>query len=128
VQQADAGRLVDGSLDAALAGRREDAVARVIAPLDRGECTLLELYEQVLAPAAARVGDLWHSGAISIADEHLVTRTTKEAMARARRAAPPPGAGRGLTVLACPPDEQHEVGLELVGDLRSRRGSRRRWT
>ena len=32
------------------------------------------LFERVIAPAAHRVGDLWHEARISVADEHFVTQ------------------------------------------------------
>jgi methanogenic corrinoid protein MtbC1 len=39
------------------------------------------LYQRVIAPAMWRIGDLWEQGAISVADEHLATALTHQAMA-----------------------------------------------
>lgn len=39
------------------------------------------LYQRVIAPAMWRIGDLWEQGKISVADEHLATALTHQAMA-----------------------------------------------
>ena len=105
-------------LEAALAGDKDRALELVLEPLRRGDLRLHELYDEVLAPAASRVGDLWHSGEITVADEHFSTRLTQEAMARARAFAENGRARRGARiVLACPPTELHDLGMRMLEDV-----------
>jgi MerR family transcriptional regulator, light-induced transcriptional regulator len=105
-------------LEAALAGDKQRALELVLEPVRARELPLHALYDDVLAPAAARVGDLWHSGEISVADEHFSTRLTQEAMARARTLAERDAPRRGARiVVACPPDEQHELGARMLADV-----------
>jgi MerR family transcriptional regulator, light-induced transcriptional regulator len=114
----DRGRLAAAYVESALAGDKARALATVLDPLRTGDLGLDELHDDVLGPAAARIGDLWHAGTISVADEHLAIRVTEEALARARALAGAASPGRGgCVVLACPADEQHELGLRMLGDV-----------
>jgi MerR family transcriptional regulator, light-induced transcriptional regulator len=68
---------------------------------------------QVVDPLLREVGRRWQRGELSVAQEHLVS-----AAARARLAHLLDDAGggvRGGIVLACAPDERHELGLMSVG-------------
>jgi len=107
----------------ALVGDRRGAIGAVLGPLDRGEIDVPSLYDDVLAPAARRIGDLWHLGDISVADEHFATRLTQDVMAEARWIAPPGAAEpRERVVLACAPEEQHEIGLRMLADVLAAHG------
>jgi methanogenic corrinoid protein MtbC1 len=98
-------------------GNRDDALALVLEPVASGSLGLAEFYDLVIGPVAARVGDLWHAGAISVADEHRATAVNREARRRARRLfEPEPPNGRRV-VLACAPEEQHALGLAMAGDV-----------
>ena len=76
----------------------------------------------VLAPVLERTGELWESGQISVADEHFVTQLA----ARKLRTLVDTTAGgsAGVAVLACIPDERHEVGLLCMAALLQRDGWR----
>jgi methanogenic corrinoid protein MtbC1 len=113
----EAGSLADGYVQRALAGETEAAIELALEPLREARLSLAELYDDVLAPAAARIGDLWHVGALSVADEHFVTRLTLEAMERAARSVEPRAANGRRVVLACPADERHELPLRMVEDV-----------
>ncbi|MFY0563925.1 cobalamin B12-binding domain-containing protein [Archangium lansingense] len=80
--------------------------------------TPLAAYEQVLVSLQREVGERWHSGAFSVAQEHLVTQEVRARLISLLHAAPGAG-GRRRVVLACFPDEQHELGL-LGAALRMR--------
>ncbi|HVM17566.1 MAG TPA: cobalamin B12-binding domain-containing protein [Gaiellaceae bacterium] len=115
---ADPRRLAAAYVEHALAGDKPRALATVLEPLRDERIELTALYDEVLAPASAHVGDLWHSGEITVADEHFSTRLTQEAMARARALAEARAQERrGRVVLACPPDEHHELGLRMLEDV-----------
>ena len=77
------------------------AYLRGVAPVD--------LYDRILTPAMHHVGDSWLSGELTVADEHLATRTVLDAVVRLqpefRQRAPN---GR-VAVVGCPEDEIHDV-------------------
>lgn len=79
--------------------------------------TPLKAYEQVLVPLQREVGERWHAGAFSVAQEHLVTQEVRARLISLLHAAP--DSGRRRVVLACFPEEQHELGL-LGAALRMR--------
>ncbi|HEX5754387.1 MAG TPA: MerR family transcriptional regulator [Archangium sp.] len=81
--------------------------------------TPLKAYEQVLVPLLREVGERWHAGAFSVGQEHLVTQEVRARVISLLHAAP--DTGRRRVVLACFPDEQHELGL-LGAALRMRHG------
>jgi len=56
------------------------------------------------------VGDRWHAGTLTVAQEHLVSQVVRARMVGLLHAAPGSGGARH-GVLACLPDELHEVGL-----------------
>lgn len=68
--------------------------------------------QDVVAPVLRRIGDEWHDGRLSIAQEHAVTSRVRakleQLMADAR------GGVRGTAVLACAPGEQHDLGLLML--------------
>ena len=66
----------------------------------------------VFAPALVKVGDLWETGRISVAQEHLASCAVRSALQRLL--ADQRGRVRGVAVLACAPGESHEVGLLMV--------------
>lgn len=68
------------------------------------------VFEHVLAPALREVGDLWHAGEISVAQEHLTSGAVMSLVrtfARLVQPAPP----APLVLLACVEDEEHVIGL-----------------
>ena len=69
----------------------------------------LRAYEDVLVPLQREVGDLWHAGLFSVGQEHLVTQEVRARLISLLHAAP--NKGRRHVLLACFPDEQHEMGL-----------------
>ncbi len=69
-----------------------------------------EVFDKVFAPALHRVGDLWHEGRISVAQEHLTSGIIEDA-ARALVRLVQPSEPRWRVVLACVEDEEHVIGL-----------------
>ncbi len=103
-------------LEAILEGDRTAAESLILGTLNEG-VTIAEIYEQILAPAQARLGRMWHRGEISVADEHFGSATTQSVMSLLRprfvRAEPN---GRTLVATSTPGD-LHEIGLRMVTDM-----------
>lgn len=93
--------------------------ARVAQLLDEVLAALspLKAFDEVLLPLQLEVGERWHAGAFSVGQEHLVSQEVRARLISLLHAAP--DRGRRRAVLACFPDEQHEIGL-LGAALRMR--------
>ncbi len=82
-----------------------------------------EALQRFLFPLLERVGDLWHQGKISVAQEHYVSNLVKQkivsAMNQLRVAEQGP-----KVVVACPQEELHELGALTVAYLCAARGCR----
>lgn len=71
--------------------------------------------EDVVSPFLRWIGDAWHAGELSIATEHAVTSRIR---ARLEQLMVDERSGvRGTAVLACAPDEQHDLGLLMIAIL-----------
>lgn len=105
------GASLDAWLEAALAAAGAYDQARVSAVLDEVLAALppLRAFDDVLAPLQREVGERWHAGQLTVAQEHLVTQVVRARLVGLLHAAP--NSGRKHAVLACFPDEEHEVGL-----------------
>jgi MerR family transcriptional regulator, light-induced transcriptional regulator len=66
---------------------------------------LIDLCEQVIAPALRRIGDDWAAGLVSIAQEHRASAICERLLAVQARQ--PAGRPRGVAVVATPPGERH---------------------
>jgi MerR family transcriptional regulator, light-induced transcriptional regulator len=77
---------------------------------------------EVLLPYLRILGDRWARGDVSVAQEHFASALLRGRLLGLARGW---GAGSGPTlVLACPPGEQHDLGLIMFGIAASRRGRR----
>ncbi|MHA7627921.1 MerR family transcriptional regulator [Corallococcus sp. M7] len=84
---------------------------RVVRVLDEVLAALppLKAFEDVLVPVQREVGERWHAGTLTVAQEHLVTQVVRERLVSLLHGAP--RGGRKHAVLACFPEEEHEIGL-----------------
>jgi len=76
----------------------------------------------ILTPALVEIGELWASGAIDVAHEHLASAVVRDLLATLRRYEPPaPPTGR-VAVAACAAYQRHELGLRMVAALLEQEG------
>jgi DNA-binding transcriptional MerR regulator len=118
------------------ASRAADLTTRLSAALDvfdepRAHAVIDELFSvfsvetglrDVVLPYLARLGDRWASGEVSIGQEHFASNVI-----RGRMSALAGGWGWATgpaLLLACPPGEEHELGLMAFGIVAARRGWR----
>lgn len=81
------------------------------------ENVLLDL----VTPAMAKIGDLWHSGEILVATEHFATNLMQGRLHGLLSLMP--GAGRSQPALVtCAPKERHELGALILAVLLNRAG------
>ncbi|HET6350512.1 MAG TPA: cobalamin B12-binding domain-containing protein [Coriobacteriia bacterium] len=108
-------------LNAAAASRDRAAFVAVAVEATRaGEVTVPELYTCVLGPLLADIGSAWQHGQERVWEEHYASaavRTIVEMLyldvAKAAESVPKRGE---KAVLACPPDERHDLGLRMLAD------------
>lgn len=75
------------------------------------------IYVEILSESMKRVGELWHTAAITVDTEHYCTSVTQMAMAQLYDKLFD-GERKERTVLsACPGMELHEMGARIVADL-----------
>ena len=96
---------------AVLEAARELDQARIEATLDIaiGALSPLAFFDTFIGPLMRDVGDRWHAGTLSSAEEHLVTQACRQRVVVLLSAAP-----RRLkrhVVCACAPNDEHELGL-----------------
>lgn len=68
------------------------------------------IFERVYAPAQRELGDAWHHGELSVAQEHLATQAIGTASRLMLNLVQPTGAPR-TALLACFADEEHDLPL-----------------
>jgi methanogenic corrinoid protein MtbC1 len=66
-------------------------------------------FEEVLAPLQREVGERWHQGRLTVAEEHLVTQAARQRVLALLHQAP--RRAKHHVVCACFPSEDHELGL-----------------
>jgi len=106
---------------AALASHdKPTAVRTAVEAVSSGEVSIPVLYRDVLTRILADTGEAWHEGKVAIWEEHLASSTVRTVVEilypgvlKAKAAASP--AGRTV-LLACPPEEGHDLGLRMVSD------------
>jgi len=75
----------------------------------------------IIEPLLVEVGDRWHVGELSVADEHHISSFIRARLFSLLTAYEQPGGGP-LVFAACAPDEWHEIGILLVAVFLARRG------
>jgi excisionase family DNA binding protein len=76
-----------------------------------------EIYMDLLAPALVSLGTRWHTGDISVAQEHLATAIALRLIGRMGPRFARKGRAKGTVVVTTPPDERHAIPSLMVSDL-----------
>jgi excisionase family DNA binding protein len=87
---------------------------------------LAALFDEVVAPALARIGDSWEHDRLSVAEEHIAANAVLDAIARAQPLAEPAGEAvrpdRGVAVVAAVAGEMHDIAARMTACLLRARG------
>jgi MerR family transcriptional regulator, light-induced transcriptional regulator len=76
-----------------------------------------DTYMQVLFPALVRVGMMWLTDAIPVANEHFISNLIRQKLFTAIDSLPPPKPESASWILFLPENEFHEIGLLLASYL-----------
>lgn len=101
-------RLLEGD-EAGAWGVIEGALASGSSPAD--------IYTQLIGPALTSVGEKWHDGKMSIAQEHLATSTVLRLIGRMGPRFARKGRNKGTVVVTTPPGERHVIPSLMVSDF-----------
>jgi methanogenic corrinoid protein MtbC1 len=84
--------------------------------------TLATTLREVVLPYLRQLGQRWQRGEVSIAQEHFATNVIRGRLAGLARGW---GDGQGpRAIVACPPDELHDLAVLMFGIILNRRGWR----
>jgi methanogenic corrinoid protein MtbC1 len=108
-------------LSAILAGERRAAVNIIEEALKDG-APLVDIYVDVIAQALKRIGKLWESNQITVAQEHLATAITQFVIASVYPRMKTTGPRRGQMVVTGVAGELHQIGANLVADAMETQG------
>jgi methanogenic corrinoid protein MtbC1 len=108
-------------LSAILSGQRRLA-ANVIEEALREGHPLVDIYVDVIAQALHRIGKLWESNKITIAQEHLATAITQHVIASVYPKITSTGPRLGHMTVTGVAGEFHQIGANLVADAMETQG------
>lgn len=98
---------------ALIAAREDEAAEILINAFLQGE-PLAGIFDREICPALGRVGELWFEGKISIAEEHLATRTIINAVQKLRNVVPVADSNGKLALCCTIEGDYHELPSHLV--------------
>ncbi len=77
---------------------------------------LLSLYHDVVFPPLVQIGEQWEKGTLTVDEEHLASRTIREATARLQAELFQKPSVRRTVLLACYEDELHDFSTQCVAN------------
>ena len=96
--------------EAALREGNELDAREVVDRLSDGNVPLIDLCEKLFTPCMHNIGEAWHTGTVSVAEEHRVTAIAERILGKL--ASQPRGRPRGTIVVSTPPGDLH--GLPAI--------------
>ena len=116
VKARDGNELALRFLEATLSGERRRALGIVLDAVSDG-LPVATVYTEVLTEAQRMVGELWHQGDLSVAQEHFVTATVRDIMAIVAHEADHAGPRGRSALVALAPGNAHEIASRALADL-----------
>lgn len=109
-------RLYQNYLTALLAGRRKECHGVVQSLLDE-HMGIKELYTDLFQRSMYRVGELWETNRITVANEHLATSITESLLNLSYPSLFATERIGKKAVISCSANEFHQVGGKMVADI-----------
>lgn len=102
-------------LEAVLASDLNAAHGLIIEHAEAG-VPVIQLYDQVVQPAMSMIGEMWHRGEITVADEHFATACTQSLLGVLRSYFKKTSPRAATVVTAGVSGDFHDVGLRMIAD------------
>lgn len=96
-----------------VAGAEEDAANQITGAHLHG-APLVDIFDDLICTAMRRVGELWYQGELTIAQEHLATRTAHNAIYKLRHLLPMPEMNGELAMCCAFEADFHELPTHLA--------------
>lgn len=94
--------------------RDKHGAMRMILDAHEKGVSQIDLYQNVLQVAQYRIGELWQSGRISVAQEHFCTAVTQSLVVRLNPDFPEQEKNGKTFLGMCVSDEQHDIGIQMI--------------
>ncbi len=95
----------------------EAACSEILEIVFRAKLPVIDIYQEIIAPAMHLVGKWYLVEAIDEAQEHLASYITERLMTRAAALTSPINRHGGLALLGCGPESYHTIGLRMASDV-----------
>jgi len=110
-------KVSDEFLSILLKGERQKGLDLVNKQLAENR-SVQEVYEEVIKPAMYKVGELWESGTISVASEHLASAIVESILGQLYyRVITSSGHKDKVAVISSVEQEVHQIGAKMVSDV-----------
>lgn len=104
----------DSALFHSLIAGREEESANILINAYLNNKPLEHIFDQMIAPAMARIGELWVEGEVTVAQEHLATRTILSVLHRLRSLVPVNDSNDKIAMCCTIEGDMHEVSTYFV--------------
>jgi methanogenic corrinoid protein MtbC1 len=108
--------LRSGYLKAVIGGLGRQADAVLTRAFDQ-KLTVNEVYLDIFQPTGYKIGELWQTNQVSVAQEHLVTAIIERQMGDLHSLFRPKAAREKVLVIGAVDKENHRVGVRMVADF-----------
>lgn len=106
-------RVVNTLFDALAQGQAEETTGLLVKSyLDKRP--LASIFDQLLATAMRKIGDLWHQGDLTVAQEHLATRAALLALQTLDKVVSEPEPNNLLAICCSTEDDFHELPVQCT--------------
>ncbi len=113
---ADAEQIQQAFLDCILGAQRKAALDLILDTLNKGY-SIPDIYLYVFQEVLYRIGQLWESNQITVADEHMGTAITQFVMSNLYQHLEMSDMPQGNMVITGVQGELHQVGANMVADV-----------
>jgi len=93
----------------------EDAERAITSALTEGAHPL-EIYDKIIVPTQIAIGDRWHSGEMSVSEEHLATQISIDQLNRLRALIKPKPPLHKRVIVGAVSGDSHWLGARIVAD------------
>ena len=113
----------EGLMYEALVGGHAEEAGAILVSLYLEGMGVAALADELLCPAMRRVGDLWHHGDLSVAQEHVATRAALDALHALRASLDAREEAHGQRVICCAAEQDyHELPVQIAALTLEARG------
>ena len=104
-----------------VSGNYEECSEFVMTILDE-DVEIKQLYDEIFKKSLYNIGELWETGKITVATEHLASAIVETILSEGYFKIVTQNKINKTVVLACTENEFHQIGIKMVGDIFEQNG------